>query len=336
MKILNIDIPDHQYKIYIGKNILPNIKDLADLNRKVMIITDDGVPKKYAETVAGQCQEAYIKCLPQGEGSKSFEGLQEIHRELLANSFSRHDLLVAVGGGVMGDLGGLAAATYMRGIDFINIPTTTLSQIDSSIGGKTAINLDGVKNIIGAFYQPKAVFIDTSTIETLTERHYLNGLAEAVKAAMIADQKLFSQFEDLSLQEIKDNISDIILSAICVKKSVVEQDEKENGLRKILNFGHTLGHGLESLYNLSDLYHGEAVAIGMILVTESPEIKSRLQKVLTKLNLPTAIDYDPEKVYQIVSHDKKANSQNIDLIIVNQIGKAEIQTIPLTEIRRYL
>ncbi|MGI5825522.1 MAG: 3-dehydroquinate synthase [Bacillota bacterium] len=336
MKTLTVNIPEHQYNIYIGNNLLGKIGNLADLRRKVMIVTDEGVPKIYADNVYRQCGEAYVERLPQGEGSKSFAGLERILSSLLEKNFSRRDLIIALGGGVMGDLAGFAAAVYMRGIDFINIPTTTLSQIDSSIGGKTAINLNGVKNIVGAFYQPKAVFIDTDTLSTLTERHYLNGLAEAVKAGMIADAELFEQFEKLSLEEIKNEIEDIVSAAVKVKKYVVEQDEKEAGLRKILNFGHTLGHGIESLYNLSGLYHGEAVAIGMMLITENPEIKKRLSRVLQKLNLPVSVKYDKEQVLEIVGHDKKAGGKEIDLISVNQIGKAEIKKTPLTAMGRYL
>ena len=336
MKTITVNIPQHQYNIYIEKNILHSVGKLADLNRKVLIVTDDGVPKEYAEALLAQCGEGYVERLPQGEGSKSFTGLETILSSLLAKGFSRKDLIIALGGGVMGDLAGFAAATYMRGIDFINIPTTTLSQIDSSIGGKTAINLNNVKNIVGAFYQPKAVFIDTTVLNTLTERHYLNGLAEAVKAGMIADPELFAKIEAMTLAEIKDNIEDIITAAVNVKRYVVEQDEKESGLRKILNFGHTLGHGIESLYNLSELYHGEAVAIGMMMVTEDTAIRERLGKVLKKLHLPTAIEYDKDKVFQLVSHDKKAGGSSISLILVNTIGKAEIVNLPIAEIRRYL
>ena len=336
MKTITVNIPQHQYNIYIEKNILHSVGKLADLNRKVLIVTDDGVPKEYAEALLAQCGEGYVERLPQGEGSKSFTGLETILSSLLAKGFSRKDLIIALGGGVMGDLAGFAAATYMRGIDFINIPTTTLSQIDSSIGGKTAINLNNVKNIVGAFYQPKAVFIDTTVLNTLTERHYLNGLAEAVKAGMIADSELFAKLEAMTLAEIKDNIEDIITAAVNVKRYVVEQDEKESGLRKILNFGHTLGHGIESLYNLSELYHGEAVAIGMMMVTEDTAIRERLGKVLKKLHLPTAIEYDKDKVFQLVSHDKKAGGSSISLILVNTIGKAEIVNLPIAEIRRYL
>lgn len=336
MKTLSVDIPQHSYNIYAEKNILRKIGNFINLNRKVMIVTDYGVPKQYSDTLLKQCSEGYITRLASGESSKSFKGLETVLSQLLEKNFSRKDLVIALGGGVMGDLAGFAAATYMRGIDFVNIPTTTLSQIDSSVGGKTAININNVKNIAGAFYQPKAVFIDTAVLETLTERHYLNGLAEAVKVGMIADAELFTKFERFSLNEIKANIEEIITDAVTVKKYVVEQDEKESGLRKILNFGHTLGHAIESSYNLSEFYHGEAVAVGMMMITENEEIKERLKKVLTKLSLPTTAKYDKEKIFQTVSHDKKAYGNSISLIVVNNIGKAEITEIPITEIRRYL
>lgn len=336
MKTLQVQIPQHTYPIYLEDGLLNKIGALADLNRKVLIVTDDGVPAVYAETVAAQCQTARIERLPQGETAKSFEGLEQILSTLLTQNFSRKDLVIAVGGGVIGDLAGFAAAVYMRGIDFINIPTTTLSQIDSSIGGKTAINLRGVKNIVGAFHQPKAVFIDPQTLGTLTPRHYRNGLAEAVKAGMIGDADLFTEFERLTPTEIHTHIDAIILAALRVKKLIVEADEKETGRRKLLNFGHTLGHGIESLYNLSQLYHGEAVAVGMMMVTQDKSIRQRLAKVLEKLQLPTTVPYNPEQLFEIVSHDKKAAGGAIDLILVNEIGKGEQKTIPLAEIRRYL
>ena len=208
-----------------------------------MIITDTGIPMDYASIVASKCKEVYIKVVEQGEGSKSLQTAEEILTEMLNHEFGRKDCVVAVGGGVVGDLAGVVASLYMRGIDFYNVPTTVLSQVDSSIGGKTAVNLGGIKNVVGAFYQPKAVLIDPDTLLTLSERQIVNGLMEALKMGATSEPELFYIFKDGNW---KDNIDSIIEKALLVKKYVVEQDEKESHLRKILNFGHTIGHGFES------------------------------------------------------------------------------------------
>uniref|UniRef100_UPI0026E9A592 3-dehydroquinate synthase n=1 Tax=Fusobacterium ulcerans TaxID=861 RepID=UPI0026E9A592 len=238
-----------------------------------------------------------------------------------------------LGGGVIGDLGGFAAASYMRGIDFINIPTTTLSQIDSSIGGKTAINLGDTKNIIGAFYQPKGVFIDLEVLKTLPGRHYYNGLVEALKAGLIYDKELFEIFEN---KNINDNLQEIIYRALLVKKDVVEKDEKEENLRKILNFGHTVGHGIEGVFHLKDVLHGEGVAMGMLPMIEDEGLRERTKKILKKMNINTDIEYDREKVFELMLKDKKADQDKITLVKVKELGKAELVKVPIEECKNYL
>ncbi len=227
---------------------------LEDCLTQIFILSDDAVPKCHQQTVQQQFPDSYLHIVKHGEGAKSFAVLEDCLTQMLRQNFSRKDLVIALGGGVIGDLAGFVAATYMRGIDFINIPTTTLSQIDSSIGGKVAINLDGIKNCVGAFYQPKMVLIDPLVLNTLPKRHFYNGLVEAVKAGLIQDEELFTLFERDEL-----DIEQIIYRSLLVKKYVVEQDETEQGLRKILNFGHTIGHAYESYYQLHDYYHGECV-----------------------------------------------------------------------------
>ncbi len=333
---LTVQIPGHPYNILLQRGILAEAGNHIDLNRKVMIITDDGVPEQYAEALFAQCQEGFIARVRQGEGAKSFPVYQSLCSQLLAHGFGRKDLVVALGGGVMGDLAGFVAATYMRGIEFCNIPTTTLSQIDSSIGGKVAINLDGVKNIIGSFYQPSLVLIDANVLRTLPQRHFYNGLVEAIKAGMIYDERLFETFESMTVQQLTEHVDDIIYQALQVKKAVVEQDEKEQNLRKILNFGHTLGHGIESVFGLEQLLHGEAVGIGMMLVLENPALKKRLKAVLEKLNLPTQVTYPLEQVYQIVTHDKKASGNTVTLVKVEELGKAVLEDVLLETVKTYL
>ena len=333
---MKVNIPGHAYDIIIGHGVLAQAAQYIDLKRKVLIVTDEGVPAQYAEILQQQCQQAYVARVQQGEGAKSFAVYEALCRQLLEYHFSRQDLVIALGGGVMGDLAGFVAASYMRGIDFVNIPTTTLSQIDSSIGGKVAINLAGVKNIIGAFYQPQMVLIDLDTLSTLSQRHYHNGLVEAVKSGLIYDESLFQLFEQLSLAELEEKIDTVITKSLAVKRSVVEQDEKEQGLRKILNFGHTLGHGIESAYGLQGLLHGEAVALGMLLVLENQTLKQRLQKVLEKLEIPTQMSYDVETVFAAVSHDKKAKGGSVTLVQVPEAGKAVLQEVPLPDLKKLL
>ncbi len=324
---MTVEIPGHKYNIHIKKGILQEISKYVDLDRKVLIVTDDMIPSEYVDALQKQCGESYIATIHAGEASKCFIYLQFIWNALMDNGFGRKDLVLALGGGVVGDLAGFAAATYMRGVDYINIPTSTLSQIDSSIGGKTAINLGDTKNIVGAFHQPRAVFIDTDLLKTLDDRNFYNGLAEAVKAGMIADEKLFELMEEMPGEReiIQDKyIEKIITRALAVKKNVVEQDEKETGLRQILNFGHTLGHAIESAGELEGMLHGEAIAVGMLQITENEAVKERLAAVLEKLHLPVSHDYPAEKLLEIIAHDKKANGRKITLVKVNTIGKAEL------------
>ena len=220
----------------------------------------------------------------------------------------------------------------MRGIDFIQIPTTTLSQIDSSIGGKVAINLDDVKNIVGAFYQPKAVFIDTDTLLTLPKRHFYNGLVEALKAGLIYDEKLFALFEE---EDIPAHLEEIIYHALCVKKAVVEADEKELGLRKILNFGHTIGHAIESYYHLSQYLHGECVAMGMLYFM-SEDVQKRVLPIYKRMHLQSDVPYDSDEVFEILCKDKKASGDHVTVVKVNTIGKAELKEWKLSDVRHIL
>ena len=193
--ILRLDLPQNGYDIILERGVLKRAGELLDLDRRVLVVTDEGVPARYAETVAAQCKNATLVTVPMGEGSKTFPVLERLCRTMLEAAFTRTDCVVAVGGGVVGDLAGFAAASFMRGIDFYNIPTTLLSQVDSSIGGKVAINLDHVKNIVGAFHQPKRVMIDPDVLQTLPARHIANGLAEALKMSLTSDAELFALFE---------------------------------------------------------------------------------------------------------------------------------------------
>lgn len=320
-----------EYDIYLEKGLLERLHQYIDGNRKIFILSDDAVPKCHQQTVHQQFPDSYLHIVKHGEGAKSFAVLEDCLTQMLRQNFSRKDLVIALGGGVIGDLAGFVAATYMRGIDFINIPTTTLSQIDSSIGGKVAINLDGIKNCVGAFYQPKMVLIDPLLLNTLPKRHFYNGLVEAVKAGLIQDEELFTLFERDEL-----DIEQIIYRSLLVKKHVVEQDETEQGLRKILNFGHTIGHAYESYYQLHDYYHGECVALGMMAILTNSKIRERLSKILERFHIPTSCDADKEKVFTYLSKDKKANHDQITIVKVEKIGHAELEDVPISDLKAYL
>ena len=322
--IIPVNLGTDSYDIVLERGCIRRAGELLRLDRKVLVVTDDGVPEAYAKTVADQCGEARIETLPQGEENKNFAGFERPLRAMLDFGMTRKDCVAAVGGGVIGDMAGFAAACYMRGIDFYNIPTTVLSQVDSSIGGKTAIDLDGIKNIVGAFYQPKRVLIDPEVLETLPDRQVANGMAEAVKMAVCFDAEGFALAEGYRIGDRPDRL---IENALRIKKRVVEEDVKEQGLRRALNFGHTLGHGIESLHAENGLYHGECVALGMLPMC-SDAVRSRLKTVLERLGLPTVCGADPGRVMAAVIHDKKADHGKIMAVVCEEAGSCRI--IPMT------
>ena len=326
--IVRMNLEKNSYDIVIERGSLSKAAEIFNLDRRVLIITDDGVPSEYSERIAAKCREPFIQCIPRGEESKGFETYRMLLSFLLEKGFTRTDCVVAVGGGVVGDLSGFVAASFMRGIDFYNVPTTLLSQIDSSIGGKVAINLDGIKNIVGAFYQPKAVIVDPDVLKTLPARQISNGLAEAVKMSLTSDGELFSLFENGNIDE---HIDEIIIRSLEIKRSVVEQDEREKGLRRILNFGHTIGHGIESSERLKGLYHGECVALGMIPMC-GPEVRERLIGVLEKAGLPTEIKADADSIIRAVGHDKKFDGEAVTVVLVNTPGEFEMKKMTRDEL----
>ena len=248
---------------------------------------------------------------------------------MLTFGLQRKDAIVAVGGGVVGDMAGFAAATYMRGVDFYNVPTTLLSQVDSSIGGKTAIDFGGVKNILGAFYQPRAVLIDTDVLSTLDKRQISSGLAEVVKMSLTSDKELF---EALESGLWKTDIADMIIRALKIKKAVVEADEREGGLRKILNFGHTFGHGIEAL---GGLYHGECVALGMIPMC-AEELRPRVKNLLKSMGLPTEFSGDHDSAFSFMKHDKKGDGAKTDAVFVDAPGSYRLEKIELSKLCEYI
>ena len=331
MEKICVNLPNGAYQVTVGNDLLNKAYQTFNLNRKVLIVTDNGVPEQYAKTLAKQCKQSLIVTVEQGEGSKSFAVLQSLLEKMCQFGMDRGDCVVAVGGGVVGDLAGFTASCYMRGVDFYNIPTTLLSQVDSSIGGKTAINFCGIKNVVGAFYQPKGVLIDIDLLRTLSERQISCGLAEAVKMSITSDASLFEFFENNSLVKILCQLDYVIVGCLNVKKQVVENDEKEKGLRKVLNFGHTIGHTIEAQQQTNGLFHGECVAIGMCAITHG-EIKDRLIKVLQKIGLPTRCEIDSCKMKEFLLHDKKIIDGNVDVVLVDNVGEFRFEKASVEQI----
>ena len=337
-----------RYDILIDKGILDNagkfIKEIKPKG-KCAVITDDNVDKYYGERVMKSLKNAGIEAVkfvfPHGEFSKNHSTLLNIYDFLAENSFTRSDYIAALGGGVVGDMAGYAAATYMRGIDFVQIPTTVVSQSDSSVGGKTAVDIKAGKNLVGAFHQPRLVICDTETLSTLTPEFFADGMAEVIKHGMIKSAELY---ELLSTKDIKENLVDIMKRNVTIKGKVVENDEREKGERMLLNFGHTLGHALEKYYNFTGLTHGYAVAIGMSTFTHIAERKGmckagvaeKLDALLTKCGLPTTDPAPMDELFKISLGDKKHLADTMNIVICSDIGKCEVVKMSVDEYEKFL
>ena len=316
---LTMQLKSRSYDIILKAGCLANLHQFTNVaNRKVFVLTDSGVPAEYAQTVAAQCPDSTVYTIPRGEGSKCLKVYGQVLQAMLAFGMDRKDLLVSVGGGVVGDLGGFCAASYMRGIDFVNCPTTVLSQVDSSIGGKTAIDLGETKNIVGAFWQPKVVLVDFDTLKT----------------GIIGDPQLFALFE---CEHPEDNIEQIVYRSLKFKKKIVEQDEREGSVRACLNFGHTIGHGIEAVRGVrgrrtTGLYHGECVALGMLPMIEDTALLKRTRAIYRALGLPTRAGANKEKVLAYMQHDKKARGDHITVIKCPGLGCWRADSLPMTEL----
>lgn len=326
---VTVELGSNSYPITIQRGALAQADQYLKLDRKVLVVTDSGVPSEYAGAIAACCAEPVVVTVPQGEKSKSLANFEMLCRTMLRHGFTRTDCVVAVGGGVVGDLAGFAAACFMRGIDFYNVPTTVLSQVDSSVGGKVAIDMDGIKNCVGAFHQPKAVLIDPDVLKTLPERQVSNGLAEAVKMAVNFDEDLLSLFEK---EDCLSHLDSIIAASVRIKAAVVKADERESGLRRTLNFGHTIGHGIETAVGLDALYHGECVALGMLPMC-GDTLRPRVKAILERLKLPTCCTVDPERVWEAMAHDKKRSGDTITVVYAPEAGSFELRPMPIGELK---
>lgn len=326
--LIPVNPENGRYDIVLEQGALKKAGQLLDLDRRVLIVTDSGTPRRYADALAAQCREPILITIPGGEASKSIAQFEQLLSTMLRADFTRKDCVAAVGGGVVGDLSAFAASCYMRGIDFYNIPTTLLSQVDSSVGGKTAVNLDGVKNIVGTFCQPSRVLIDPETLQSLDPRQLHAGLAEAIKMAATFDPELFALIE--ASESLQDDLPEIIRRSLCIKRDVVEQDPKEHGLRKVLNFGHTVGHAIESFHK-GTMLHGECVSLGMLPMCSAP-VRARLKKVLEKYQLPTQIVQARQQLLPYLLHDKKMGTGRISVVFVEEIGSFTLRELSPEEI----
>lgn len=339
MHKLNVSLGKNSYPVFIGKNIFKKVQEIIDelnLNKNISVITDGNVEKYFGKEIrktlsVNKGKTAYYKLTP-GEKSKSYTELNKIYSHLIENKFSRNSLIVAIGGGVTGDLAGYAASTFMRGIQLMHIPTTLLAAVDSSIGGKTGINFLKTKNIIGSFYQPKSVLIDIDFLRTLDQREFFSGVGEVVKYAFISDKEFYKyflqNFEKLySFDE--EFIVNIIKKSAAVKADVVSKDEKESGLRKILNFGHTFAHAFESDLNFK-IKHGEAVTAGIIaaiFLSNKTGLLSdnKLQEIIQlplKIKLPeNLLKINDKNILNLMLLDKKSRSGKIKFVLLSDVGK---------------
>ncbi len=327
-----------EYDIFIENGLLGSCGNIIREKtnaQKIAVITDDTVNELYGGVCEKALREAGFDVIkfvfPHGETSKCIETLAGIYNFLCENNITRTDCLAALGGGVTGDITGFAAATFLRGIDYVQIPTTLLAQVDSSVGGKTAIDLKGGKNLVGSFKQPACVICDTGALKTLTSEIFSDGMGEVIKYGMIRDEELFELIAKNNQETVWTDIEDIIERCISIKRDVVEADEFDTGERMILNYGHTLGHAIESYYNYETYSHGSAVAAGMCMMAEktcSPETAERLKKCVKAYNLPTSVPADIKDLVPLCGKDKKRAASQLRFIVCKTIGKAEIHTMP--------
>lgn len=337
-KHLVVNLEENSYPIHINNGLLTNLgKKLREvyLGTKIFVLTDHNVKKQFGEqfllTLKQEGFEVKLYSQEPGEQSKSFVQLQKIYEELIDFSMTRKDLLLTFGGGVIGDIGGFAAATYLRGIPFVQVPTSLLAQVDSSVGGKVAVDLPQGKNLVGNFYQPKAVFIDPLVLTTLPDKFFRDGMAEVIKYGCIQDKTFFHLLaQHSSRNEIMDHITEIVFRCCDLKRQLVEEDEKDLGQRMLLNFGHTLGHAVETYYEYNGPTHGEGVAIGMHQMTLRSEqlgltekgTAAELKKVLEGYGLPTEQkSLSMECIIGAISRDKKNWGNQLNVVLLNKIGE---------------
>lgn len=330
---LNVNLKDKSYEVIVEKGIIKNITPYVDIEKKFLIVSDDRIPNVYINTIKKQLKKVDVFIFPHGENNKSLKNYQLVIDKLIQGDYSRKDYIIALGGGVVTDLAGFVASTYKRGMNLINIPTTTLAMVDASVGGKVALNFDKLKNVIGSFYHPNCILIDIDTLETLPKRHYINGVIEALKTGMIGDKELYNIFFN---GDYRDHIEEIIYRSLQYKIKIVEQDEKEENIRKVLNFGHTFGHAYETYFLMKNYLHGEAVALGIVTISKDKPYLEDIKKIFTKWGIKLNINVEKDKIINIIRNDKKCDDDIVDLIIVDEIGKSKIVPTKIEDLSRYL
>jgi 3-dehydroquinate synthase len=364
MQTVRVNLKERSYRIMVGVDLSGIGKTMRDLNLggKVMIVTNPRVGRFYLPKVEQSLKNSgfsvFKVIIADGERYKSQESANKIYAQCLKNDFDRKSTIVALGGGVIGDLAGFAAATFMRGINLVQVPTTLLAQVDSSVGGKVGVNLPDGKNMVGAFYQPKVVYADLKTLQTLPAKEFAHGLAEVIKYGVIYDAGLFAFLEKniAQIKKLDEAVLQKVISRCCeIKATVVALDEREKNLRAILNFGHTLGHALEGLTCYKKYKHGEAVAIGMVGAVKiavslqmaaaegeprqgrDGSLETRLKALLMKAGLPVSIKgikLSWPVFLRFMQHDKKALAGNVRFVLPLAVGKVKIvDTVPLSVIK---
>lgn len=348
MQEIQLELENNKYSININdsfSNISDNLMSLTE-NKKIIIITDDNVAKLYLQELIDSLKAdrrvIFTFVMEHGEPNKNIHTVMKIYDYLLEIHADRFDLIISLGGGVVGDIAGYVAATYLRGIDFIQVPTTLLAQVDSSVGGKVGIDYNGMKNIVGAFYQPRLVYINIKTLKTLPRREIVAGLAEVMVHGLIADADLitFVRNNFNQIMSVNTEVTEqLIYRNCCIKANIVKLDEKEKGLRKILNFGHTVGHAVESLYEYQ-YNHGECVSIGIVAAFKlavskdliSVEDMEYVKNILVEIGLPIYIEgIKWEKIVQRISYDKKTINNRTSFIFPTKIGHVEEFILPLDD-----
>ncbi|NFS28477.1 3-dehydroquinate synthase [Clostridium botulinum] len=343
MKELVVDLKEKSYSIIIKKGLINELSNEINKvykGKKIFILTDENVNYHYGDKVKdlliNNGYDVKKMVLKPGEETKSFNTLPKIYNEFLDFKLTRSDLIITLGGGVIGDIGGFAASTFLRGIDFIQVPTSLLAQVDSSVGGKVAVDLDRGKNLVGSFYHPKVVLIDPDVLITLKDKFFKDGMAEVIKYGCIKDLDFFYKLKEFkSKDEVLDNIEDIIYTCCNIKRIVVENDEKDKGERMLLNFGHTLGHAIESYYNFNKYTHGEAVGIGMYKIIKMSEEKGitpkgcadEIKDILIQYSLPYDIDIENlDEILETISLDKKNINNVLKIVLLDRIGQSFLKS----------
>ena len=329
--------------IYIGAGIFSHTAErIAEKFKpaRIHIVTDSNVAPLYLSSL---CEQFSLPCtttvIPAGEEHKTLQTVASIYADLSNAEFTRSDLIIALGGGVVGDITGFTAATYLRGVHVCQIPTTLLAQVDSSVGGKTGVDLPQGKNLVGAFYQPELVMIDTNILSSLPQRIFNDGMGEVIKYGCISNPNILDM---IAQPDFKNNMEQIVYECVHIKRDIVQQDEHDTGLRMILNFGHTIGHAAEKVGNFTALSHGQAVAIGMVATAKlgaklgEVNLTEQITAICKAHDLPTELPYPMEEIYHALLHDKKRMADTMNFILVHPMGNAVIHKIPLNQLHTLL